>query len=188
MMSAAVDRVRNAVHELAKFGTVGLIALVVNVIATNLMWKAFPSEKLTGSIMGTFAATVVSYIGNRFWTYKDRDSIGRSRELILFVVINGIGLLIETVPLALSAYVLHFDGTLESNIAKYVFGMPLGMLFRLWTYRTWVFPEASPALTEATQFEYDAPAPLPTSQLPTGVSGVKRGGSGDLLSGFRSRY
>lgn len=188
MMSAAVERVRNVIHELAKFGTVGLIALVVNVVATNVMWKAFPHEKLTASILGTVAATAVSYVGNRFWTYKDRDSIGRSRELILFVVINGIGLLIETVPLAMSTYVLHLDGTLESNIAKYVVGMPLGMIFRLWTYRTWVFPQASPALTEATQFEYDAATPVPTSQLPASSAGLKRGASGDLLSGFDQRY
>jgi putative flippase GtrA len=185
MLSAATDRVRNAFHELAKFGTIGLLALVVNVIATNVMWKIFPSEKLTGSIVGTLFATAVSYVGNRFWTYKDRNSIGRSRELILFVVINGIGLLIETVPLALTTYVVHLDGTLASNVAKYVVGTPLGMLFRLWTYRTWVFPKVIPELAESAQFQYDAATPVPTSQLPLAASNMKRGASGDLLGGGR---
>jgi putative flippase GtrA len=182
MLNAAIDRVRNVFHELAKFGTVGLIALVVNVIATNVMWKALPNDKLSASIVGTIFATIVSYVGNRFWTYKGRDSIGRSRELVLFVVINGIGMLIETVPLAMSTYVLHMDGTLESNIVKYVVGTPLGMLFRLWTYRTWVFPESAPVLA-ATQFEYDAALTLPTSQLPLSVASLKRGASGELLGG-----
>jgi putative flippase GtrA len=178
VLQAAYGRVRRATHELAKFGTIGLIALVVNMLVTNLCWQAIPHKPVIGSVVGTVAATIVAYLGNRFWTYKDRDSIGRSRELVLFFAVNGIGMLIETVPLAFSQYVMHFDGTLANNVAKYMFGMPLGMVFRLWTYRTWIFPKADPALADQYQF---APAeqPLPTSQLPT--SAGRRSASGNLL-------
>ena len=180
VLQAAYGRVRRATHELAKFGTIGLIALVVNFVVTNLSWHAIPHKPVIGSVIGTVAATVVAYLGNRFWTYKDRDSIGRSRELVLFFAVNGIGMLIETVPLAFSQYILHFDGALANNAAKYVFGMPLGMVFRLWTYRTWIFPKADPALADQYQF---APAePLPTSQLPTSVG--QRSGSGDLFRAY----
>jgi putative flippase GtrA len=184
VLQAAYGRVRRATHELAKFGTIGLIALVVNMLVTNVCWQAIPHKPVIGSVLGTIVATIVAYVGNRFWTYKDRDSIGRSRELVLFFAVNGIGMLIETVPLAFSQYVLHFEGTLANNVAKYVFGLPLGMVFRLWTYRTWIFPKADPALAE-TQYQF-APAaePLPTSQLPTVSSGPRhkrRSGSGELL-------
>ncbi len=181
-IQAAVGRLRRATHELAKFGTVGLIALVVNVMVTNLCWQAIPHKPVIGSVTGTVVATIVAYLGNRFWTYKDRDSIGRTRELVLFFAVNGIGMLIETVPLAISQYVMHLDGPLANNAAKYVFGLPLGMVFRLWTYRTWIFPKADPALAEA-QYQFSAGEPLPTSQLPMATGGPrhKRSGSGSLL-------
>ncbi|HEV2347950.1 MAG TPA: GtrA family protein [Actinocrinis sp.] len=181
-LQATYARLRRATHELAKFGTIGLIALVVNMLVTNLCWQAIPHKPVVGSIVGTVVATVVAYLGNRFWTYKDRDSIGRTRELVLFFAVNGIGMLIETVPLAVSQYVMHFDGTLANNVAKYVFGLPLGMVFRLWTYRTWIFPKADPALAEA-QYQFSTGEPLPTSQLPMATSGPrhKRSGSGSLM-------
>jgi putative flippase GtrA len=183
---AAYGRLRSAAHELAKFGTIGLIALVVNAVVTNLCWQAIPHKPVIGSVVGTVVATVVAYLGNRFWTYKDRDSIGRSRELVLFFADNGIGMLIETVPLAFSQYVLHYDGALANNVAKYIFGLPLGMVFRLWTYRTWIFPKADPVLAEVEyQYPYSSGEPMPTSQLPvaaaTGPRHKRSGSSGDLL-------
>ncbi len=191
VIQAAIVRLRRAAHELAKFGTVGLIALVVNALVTNLCWQAIPHKPVIGSVVGTVAAMIVAYVGNRFWTYKDRDSIGRTRELVLFFVVNGIGMLIETVPLAFSQYVMHYDGALANNVAKYFFGLPFGMVFRLWCYRTWIFPKADPVLAGAEyQYQYaEAPAPLPTSQLPlaaTATSGPRHkragsGSSGDLL-------
>jgi putative flippase GtrA len=147
-------KMRAALHELTKFGTIGALALVVNAIATNAMWKVDPGSKITGSIIGTVIATGVSYLGNRYWTYKDRDSIGRNRELLLFAVVNGIGALIESVPLAVFDYVLGMNGTLASNIAKYILGVPLAMVFRLWTYRTWVFPKVATAEAVA-QYQYN---------------------------------
>jgi putative flippase GtrA len=179
MLQAVYGRVRRAFHELAKFGTIGAIALVVNVSLTNLIWHTVPNKPIVASFVGTVIATIVAYLGNRFWTYKDRDSIGRTRELVLFFAVNGVGMLIETVPLAFSQYILHFDGPLANNVAKFVFGMPLGMVFRLWTYRTWIFPKVDPALAPA-QFQYGTGAPLPTSQLPTSAT-TRRSGSGDLL-------
>lgn len=182
LIQATLGRLRRATHELAKFGTIGLIALVVNAVVTNVCWQAIPHKPVIGSVLGTVVATIVAYLGNRFWTYKDRDSIGRSRELVLFFLVNGIGMLIETVPLAFGQYVLHYDGTLANNVAKYIFGLPLGMVFRLWTYRTWIFPKADPALAEA-QYQYSTDEPLPTSQLPMATTSGprhKRSGSGSL--------
>jgi putative flippase GtrA len=154
ILAVGSAKMRAAVHELTKFGTIGALALVVNAIATNAMWKVDPGSKITGSVIGTVIATGVSYLGNRYWTYKDRDSIGRNRELLLFAVVNGIGMLIESVPLAVFDYVLGMNGTLASNVAKYIVGVPLAMGFRLWTYRTWVFPKVDEPVA-ATRYHYD---------------------------------
>jgi putative flippase GtrA len=185
-MAAGTAKLRSVAHELTKFGTIGVLALVVNAVATNVAWKLMPGSKLTGSIIGTVIATVVSYIGNRYWTYKDRDSIGKHRELVLFAVVNAIGMLIESMPLAVTAYVLDMNNSiLAANIAKYLFGVPLAMVFRLWTYRTWIFPKVDLAVAD-TQYQYDAGQPLPTSQLPTSTAAAmngrhRRSGSGELM-------
>ena len=185
ILTASGAKLRSVAHELTKFGTIGALALVVNAIATNIMWKFMPGSKLTGSIVGTIIATVVSYIGNRYWTYKDRDSIGKHREMVLFAVVNALGMLIESMPLAVTAYVLSMnDSILAANVAKYVFGVPLAMVFRLWTYRTWIFPKVDPTVAD-TQYQYDAAEPLPTSQLPLSAGRYPRSGSGELLRHYR---
>ena len=53
------------------------------------------------------------------------------------------------------------------------------MAFRFWCYRTFIFPEAEPALA-SDEFQYSEP--LPTSQLD---SDAPRSGSGALLSKTR---
>jgi putative flippase GtrA len=186
ILATGSAKMREAAQELTKFGTIGALSLVVNAVATNVMWKFDPGSKLTGSIIGTVIATVVSYLGNRYWTYKDRDSIGRHRELVLFAVVNGIGMLIESVPLAFFDYILNMDSTLAANVAKYIVGVPLAMVFRLWTYRTWIFPKGAEAAADAGyEFQYDVDEQvLPISQAEL-AEWYARSGSGDLLSQAR---
>jgi putative flippase GtrA len=137
------NRFEHLVHELSKFGTVGAIALVVNAGTFNLLMLAMPNKQIYAKIVSTVAATIVAYLGNRYWTYKDREKIDRHREMFFFFLINGVAMVIEVMFVFISKYGLGQDGTLAVNIASYVFGLPLGMLFRLYCYRTFVFPEAA---------------------------------------------
>jgi hypothetical protein len=52
---------------------------------------------------------------------------------------------------AISHYGFGFQSVLATNIANYVFGLPLGMLFRLWTYRTFIFPKTPDPMAAAAQ-------------------------------------
>ena len=44
--------------------------------------------------IATIVATVVTYLGNRYWTFRHRQGQGTTRDTIIFFVLNGIGLLI----------------------------------------------------------------------------------------------
>ena len=116
---------------------------------------------MVATVLATVVATFVAYRGNRHWTYKDRDKIDRHREMIFFFLINGVAAVIEVVFVFITKYGLGHDGTIAVNIAKYGFGLPLGMLFRLYCYRTFVFPEAPkemvPASAHAPLFPVDTP-------------------------------
>ncbi len=147
LFAAIMDRVGHLVEEVAKFGVVGIVAFVVDVGVFNLLRfhssNALLNEKpLTAKIISTILATLVAYVGNRFWTFRDRDRVGGKRELVLFFVLNAIGLAIALGCLVLSHYVLGFTSPLADNISANGIGLVLGTMFRFWAYRRWVFPLA----------------------------------------------
>jgi putative flippase GtrA len=139
------DQVGHLVHEIAKFGVVGLVALIVDVTVFNfLLYHSsglLHGKPTTAKIVSTTIATVVSYIGNRFWTFRHRDRVGNAREYLLFFLLNGVGLAIAAGCVAFSNYVLGLTSPLANNIAANVVGLGLGTMFRFWAYRRWVFPE-----------------------------------------------
>ena len=157
-------RFEHLVHELSKFGLVGALALVVNMSVLNAMLWAVKDKQIYATVASTVVATCVAYVGNRYWTYKDRDKIDRHREMLLFFVINGVAMVIEVMFVFISKYGLGHDGPIAVNVAKFAFGMPVGMLFRLYCYRTFVFPEGAGPIGD----EIEIPAAAHTPLYPAG--------------------
>jgi putative flippase GtrA len=133
------------VHELAKFGTVGAIAFVIDFGATNVLRFGLHWGPLTSKVIATVLAATFAYLGNRFWTFRHREQSGLAREYFLFFVLNGIGLLISLLIIGFVTYTLGLHDVLSYNIAQ-ILGMALGTLFRFWSYKKWVFlpPELPP--------------------------------------------
>ncbi|MFD3688052.1 GtrA family protein [Nocardiopsis sp. NPDC058631] len=139
--------------EVGKFGSVGAVAYVVQLGATNLLWGVAGMGPLSGQVLGTLASIAVAFVGNRFWTFGGRARTGYGRETLLFLVMNGVGLAIQLACQGFSVYVLGLDGALAQNIAGNVVGVGIGTLFRFFAYRTWVFPERPEAARERTARE-----------------------------------
>jgi putative flippase GtrA len=140
------DRFRHLIHELAKFGIVGVIAFVVTVGGTNLLHVQVHLGPLTSNALATVVATVVSFVGNRWWTFRHRERTNMRRETIMFFVLNGVGLLIQLACIAFTYYALGLTDHFSYNVALLV-GITLGTLFRFWSYRKWVWtapPAAAP--------------------------------------------
>jgi putative flippase GtrA len=95
-------------------------------------------------------ATIVSYVLNREWSFRTRGGRERPPEAALFFLISGIGVGLNALPLAVSRYLLHLQvprvSLLVQEIADFTAGMILGtalaMVFRLWAFKKWVFPQA----------------------------------------------
>ena len=142
--SAWFSRVRRGVGELARFGTVGVFAYVIDVGIFNLLVHAgspgvLYEKPLTAKIVATLTATLFAYFANRQWTWRERERRGFWREYGLFMVLNAVGLVITLVPLAISRYVLSLDSALADNLAANIIGVGCGTAFRFWSYRRWVF-------------------------------------------------
>ena len=133
-------------REAAKFGIVGGVAFVTDFGVFNLLRYAGPdgvgvlhAKPLTANVISTVLSIVVAWVGNRYWTFRHRRRASAPRELVLFFVMNGVGLLISLVCLAFTYYVLDLRGPVASNVSAKIVGVALGTLFRWWAYRRFVF-------------------------------------------------
>lgn len=146
--------VRRLYKEAAKFGAVGLVCAVVDLgIFNALSFTGAPlhTHPVTARAISVLVATVVSYVGNRWWTWRDRDRQSLAREYTLFFLINLVGLGINLGILAFAEYELGWHSGIERNLANLV-GIGIGTLVRFFAYRRWVFLESA--------------APLPGEPLP----------------------
>ncbi|WP_129842257.1 GtrA family protein [Streptomyces sp. RFCAC02] len=150
------DRLRGIAREVVKFGAVGALGLVVNVLVFNVCRQSASLAPVRSGVIATSAAIAANYLGNRYWVYRHRDKTRASREAGLFLLFSGVGMVIENGALALSHYGFGFTSPLADNIAKNVVGLGLGALFRFWSYRTWVFRAAGDTVGAAATA---APAP-----------------------------
>ena len=149
------SRFRILLHEVAKFGIVGATGAVVQFSVQNPLHFELKIGALTAEFIGILGGIVVTFLGNRYWTYRERRAQGRelARETSLFFVMSGLGIGIQ---LGLQAIVTYgFDKTdgISYNVAT-AFGIGIATLFRLYTYRTFVFrPTPSGAALEQLEAE-----------------------------------
>lgn len=140
IVSSLHARFAHLLHEIAKFGVVGVIAFVIDAGGFNLLvghglgHKVLTAKAISMSVAATFA-----YFANRHWTWKDRSRSGLGREYTLFVVFNLVGFGIAEGCLAISHYGFEMHSRLADNISANIIGTALGTLFRFWAYRRWVF-------------------------------------------------
>ena len=133
--------------ELLKFGAVGAVSFVVDLGLFNLLrfgpGDVLESKPLTAKVVSVAVATLVAWVGNRYWTFSDRRTSSRGRELAGFVVVNLGGLVIGVGCLAFSHYVLGVRSPLADNLSANVIGLALGTAFRYVAYRRLVFTGGS---------------------------------------------
>jgi putative flippase GtrA len=158
-------RVEHLVHEVAKFGLVGCLSTLVTILVDEGYLQIERTQHLTAYLLANLTAVAVAYVGNRFWTYRHRDSTGDAREMVLFLAINAVAIAIQEGVVALTYYVLHMTSHVEDFLSEFVLAIGIGMAFRMWCYRTFIFPHAAPSLASD---EYQYAEPQPTSQLEPG--------------------
>jgi putative flippase GtrA len=140
------SRVRTMLPEIFKFLVVGGLGTVIDLGGAAVLHSRYHFEPLAAKAISVSLATVFTYLGSRFWTFKERENQSVRREAVLFFVLNVVGLLIAEAVIGLVTYVMGLRGPLEYNAASFI-GTGLGTIFRFWAYRKWVFlaPEGASA-------------------------------------------
>jgi putative flippase GtrA len=140
-------RFRHLIHEVAKFGIVGGTGFIVALVGADLLRYDIGLGKYKAVTVATALATVVTFLGNRYWTYRHRVHVGTARESVLFFVMNGVGLLIQYACIALVVDAFGKDTQIWYNLANFA-GIVLGTIFRFFSYRKWVWKAPLEAVLE----------------------------------------
>lgn len=131
-------RFRQLIHEFAKFGVIGVIGLIITNVGYALM-HSHGVGPVTATTLATIIATIVAYIGNRYWSFAHRERTSVPREGLAFFVLNGIGLLIQDTAVAFNSYVLHLEHHKLAEFLALNIGIAIATIFRFWSYRKFVW-------------------------------------------------
>jgi putative flippase GtrA len=131
-------RFRQLIHEFAKFGIIGVIGLIITNVGYVLM-HSHGVGPVTSTTIATIAATIVAYIGNRYWSFAHRERTSVPREGLIFFVLNGMGLLIQDAVVAFNSYVLHLEHHKLAEFLALNLGIAIATVFRFWSYRKFVW-------------------------------------------------
>ncbi|HTK64248.1 MAG TPA: GtrA family protein [Pseudonocardia sp.] len=151
-------------RELIKFGVVGGTTWVIDTVVFLVLKSTILEPKpVTAKVIAVVVATVASYLLNRAWSFRSRGGREPHHEAFLYLLISGIGVIVYSAPLFVSRYVLELREPIVSlateNVADFVsgqiVGVLLGMAFRWWAFRRFVFPHA----------DVRRPAPVPAAGL-----------------------
>ena len=144
---------------------VGGLGFVVQIGVTDGLRFGLHMGPVSSTAIGYVISAAVTFLGNRHWAFKHRQGKGLRHETLMFVFLNAIALGIQEAVVA----IVHYG--MNQTIAT-VLGIGLGTIFRLWSYRKWVFLEVEQAPSLAEQVK-----PVVTGH------GEAHGDVSDMMSG-----
>ena len=170
VVRALYERFRQIIHEFAKFGVIGVFGLLI----TNIGYALLHSNTVgwgpvTATTVATNVATSVTYVGNRYWSFKHRERTNVAREGTIFFVLNGIGLGIQDAVVAFNYYIQGLGGNKLAEFLALNCGIALATVFRFWSYRKFVW--AAPSGDGGTEVPAGDTAPPDSPEGTTGPDG-----------------
>lgn len=126
-------------RELSTFGIIGVVNAIIDLGLYNVFIDGPMSGKpTTAKFCSGAIATVFAWIGNRYWTFRDRESRPVHHEVVLFFLVNGIALCFTSGWVAIAHYVFGAQDKLWVNINA-IIGIGIGTVIRFFCYRVFVF-------------------------------------------------
>ena len=138
------ERFRLLIHEGAKFAIIGGTGVLIYNAVNGFLHFKVHTGPLTAATVAVIVTTIISYVANRYWSFRHRERTTVPRETLMFFFLNGVGLLIQWAVVGFTYYGIDQHGKLSNFIANNT-GIVLGTLFRFWSYRKWVWAAPQPA-------------------------------------------
>ena len=150
--------------ELIKFAIVGGTTMVFDLaIFYSLSLTILEPKPTVAKVISGVMATILSYILNREWAFKNRGGRERHHEALLFFSISGIGVIIAAAPLFIANNIFdirqgHASLTMlviVDFVLNYIIGNLLQMAFRFWALRKFAFPDENARGAAAGSTDFD---------------------------------
>ena len=151
LSQAVYERFRQPIYEFTKFAVVGIAGVFITNASYGLLYLHYRLGPVLSITIATIVAAVATFLGNRYWSFRNRERTGVSHEIIIFAVLNGIGLLIQDATVAFNYYLL---GLGHDKLAVFValnLGIAIATGFRFWSYRQFVWGAAKRGSSSAAR-------------------------------------
>ncbi len=141
-------RLRRIGDEAARFSAVNVVATAVALVIFNLLAHGIPGIynpgplngwPLTSWFVANCVGMAISFYGSRRFAFKHRKASGPGGGALIYVVINLVSFVIPMGCLWITRNAIGWDSVLADNVSANVVGAFLGMLFRFWAFRRFVF-------------------------------------------------
>lgn len=155
----AVAWLRARAGMLARFGTVGVAGIVVNLAVFNAL-RAGPlgpdvtvggndDRVVTAKVIATVVSICFAWAAHRGWTYRGRRRHTPFKELALFAAVNAVALVLEAGLIALTHHGLGWTSLLADNVASLA-GIGLGTIARYVGFGLFVFARTADVVAAST--------------------------------------
>lgn len=150
--------------ELIKFAIVGGTTMVFDLaIFYSLSLTVLEQKPVVAKIISGVMATILSYILNREWAFKNRGGRERHHEALLFFTISGIGVILAAAPLFIANNLFDIrEGhnsltmlVIVDFVLNYIIGNLMQMAFRFWALRKFAFPDENARGGAAGSTDFD---------------------------------
>ena len=144
--------------EAAKFSAVNVAATVVAIVLFNVLVHGVAGLSRPGVMNGWplsawFLANCVgmgiSFYGSRRFAFKHRRPSGPGGGALNYTLVNLASFAIPMACLWLTRNAFGWDSAVADNVSANVVGAGLGMGFRFWAFRRFVFKRRKPAAASA---------------------------------------
>ncbi len=149
---------------------VGGIGVIVVLAGSDSLHYELGLDKFTSVTIATVLATVTTFLGNRYWSFRHREGAGARTETVTFFVLNGVGLVIQYACIGLVTDVMGLSARIWYTVANFA-GIGIGTVFRFWSYRKWIWvtPEAHLARLRRGRHRMGRTAPVPPPMPPAAM-------------------
>lgn len=144
LRSALADSWRVLAKELSAFGVVGAVNFALDIGIFQLLYAHVGMGALPAKVISTVVTTTTAYVMHRHWSFSHRARVGIRREYPVFVLVNGLTLLLSLAIIGFVRYPLGETDPWVLQMAN-VLSIGIGTVIRFLCYKRWVFPRQEQA-------------------------------------------
>ena len=127
---------RRLIEQILKFGVVGFAAFGIDYGVLMFLSQVLWVDPVLAAAISFCVSLLFNYLASMRFVFKRRDDISRSREFVTFLVLSGIGLLINEV-LMWAGVALLGNSAIMVTITK-VFATAVVMVWNFLSRKRWL--------------------------------------------------